>query len=293
MADSDHRARHFKGLINAVLRRLSEAAPGEEAPEGLVPPWMWARWRAAYGDQAAAIAALIAQEPPTDVTLKDAAGAAALAQSLQATVLPGGSLRVGLKGEVSGWPEFSDGAWWVQDAAAAIPARLLNVQPGQTVLDMCAAPGGKSLLIGDTIKTGKVVAEAGAKITPRLARKLADQGLNRRLELTAGLNAAKALFQLLLPEQLHGGRAVDAGLEGNLLVGFDVDLNTLHGTGQLIDHPLQLGLQYMAGATGGGGVNHQQRLGAVVIKLAQGVAAPLPKGIGIKIVFRGGGRFHW
>ena len=155
LAQADKEARPFKGLINAVLRRLSEAAPGEEAPESLVPPWMWARWRAAYGDQAAAIAALIAQEPPTDVTLKDDAGAAALALSLQATVLPGGSLRVGLKGEVSGWPEFSDGSWWVQDAAAAIPARLLNVQPGQTVLDMCAAPGGKTLQL----------AAAGAKVT--------------------------------------------------------------------------------------------------------------------------------
>jgi 16S rRNA (cytosine967-C5)-methyltransferase len=62
---------------------------------------------------------------------------------------------VGLKGEVSGWPEFSDGSWWVQDAAAAIPARLLNVQPGQTVLDMCAAPGGKTLQL----------AAAGAKVT--------------------------------------------------------------------------------------------------------------------------------
>ena len=155
LAQADGEARPFKGLINAVLRRLSEAAPGEELPEGLVPPWIWARWRAAYGDQAAAIAALIAAEPPTDVTPKDPAKAPALAEALQAAILPGGSLRVGLKGEISGWPGFADGSWWVQDAAAAVPARLLNIAPGQTALDICAAPGGKTLQL----------AAAGAAVT--------------------------------------------------------------------------------------------------------------------------------
>lgn len=155
LAQADKDARPFKGLMNAVLRRLSEAAPTEDAPEALVPPWMWARWRSAYGDQAAAIAALIAAEPPTDITLKDSAMAGALTGPLEAQALPGGGLRVGLKGEISGWPGFADGSWWVQDAAAAIPARLLDVRSGQTVLDLCAAPGGKTLQL----------AAAGATVT--------------------------------------------------------------------------------------------------------------------------------
>src|SRR5690606_22828198 len=109
-------------------------------------PWLLARWRAAYGSaEAEALAALIAEEPATDLTLKDPAEAAALAPALEAQVLPGGGLRAGLKGEVSAWPGFVEGRWWVQDAAAAVPARLLAAQPGESVLDLCAAPGGKTL----------------------------------------------------------------------------------------------------------------------------------------------------
>jgi 16S rRNA (cytosine967-C5)-methyltransferase len=155
LAQADKDARPFKGLMNAVLRRLSEAAPTEDAPEALVPPWMWARWRSAYGDQAGAIAALIAAEPPTDITLKVQALAADLTGPLEAQTLSGGGLRVGLRGEISGWPGFAAGSWWVQDAAAAIPARLLDLKPGQTALDLCAAPGGKTLQL----------AAAGATVT--------------------------------------------------------------------------------------------------------------------------------
>jgi 16S rRNA (cytosine967-C5)-methyltransferase len=155
LAQADKDARPFKGLMNAVLRRLSEAAPTEDAPETLVPPWMWARWKAAYGADAGALAALIAAEPPTDITLKDPASADALAGPLEARAIAADTLRVGLKGEVSAWPGFSDGAWWVQDAAAAIPARLLDIRPGQTALDLCAAPGGKTLQL----------AAAGAAVT--------------------------------------------------------------------------------------------------------------------------------
>lgn len=166
LAQSDKTTRPFKGLMNAVLRRLSEAAPAEDAPETLVPPWIYARWRAAYGDQAAAIAPLVAAEPPTDLTFKSPAAAASHAAALEGEVLPGGSLRAGRRGEVSGWPGFKDGDWWVQDAAAAIPARLFDLEPGQTALDLCAAPGGKTLQL----------AAAGAKVTaldrsaPRLRR---------------------------------------------------------------------------------------------------------------------------
>ncbi|ODT88278.1 transcription antitermination factor NusB [Phenylobacterium sp. SCN 70-31] len=144
----------FKGLVNAVLRGLTREPVELDDPDLLAPQWLLARWRAAYGEaDARAVAAAIAAEPATDVTPK--AADPDLAALLDAETLPGGGLRVGLKGEVSGWPGFSEGGWWVQDASAAIPARLLDVRPGESALDLCAAPGGKTLQL----------AAAGAKVT--------------------------------------------------------------------------------------------------------------------------------
>jgi 16S rRNA (cytosine967-C5)-methyltransferase len=139
-------ARPFKGLVNAVLRRLQREGLDSFEPEDLAPPWLFARWSAAFGEASArAVAAVIADEPPTDLTPRDPVEAAALALGLEATLLPGGSLRRAARGRIEDWPGFSQGRWWVQDAAAAIPARLLAVQPGETALDLCAAPGGKAL----------------------------------------------------------------------------------------------------------------------------------------------------
>lgn len=154
----------FKGLVNAVLRGLVRDPPSLDDPALLAPPWLLARWRAAYGEaEARAIAALIAEEPATDLTPKD--DAADLVHALQAEVLPGGSLRTHLKGDVAGWPGFAEGRWWVQDASAAVPARLLGMRPGETALDLCAAPGGKTLQL----------AAAGARVTAvdRSAQRLA------------------------------------------------------------------------------------------------------------------------
>ncbi|WP_310538689.1 RsmB/NOP family class I SAM-dependent RNA methyltransferase, partial [Phenylobacterium sp.] len=146
----------FKGLVNAVLRGLTREVPDLNDPSLMAPTWLQARWRAAYGPDAAdAIAALIGAEPATDLTVKNPADADALAGPLEAEILPGPSLRVGLKGEVAGWPGFAEGRWWVQDASAAIPARLANLSAGDTALDLCAAPGGKTLQLAAT----------GAKVT--------------------------------------------------------------------------------------------------------------------------------
>jgi 16S rRNA (cytosine967-C5)-methyltransferase len=156
LAGADNATRGFKALVNAVLRRLGrEGAPADD-PAALAPPWLFARWRAAFGEaDAAAIAAMIAAEPATDVTPRDPADAAALARELQAEPLPGGSLRRAARGRIEDWPGFGEGRWWVQDAAAAIPARLLDARPGERVLDLCAAPGGKALQL----------AAAGAEVT--------------------------------------------------------------------------------------------------------------------------------
>ena len=145
LAPADPETRPFIKLMNAVLRGLDRERP-TVTPDQFAPDWLMARWRAAYGeDVALAIAARIAEEPPTDLSLRDPAEAEAVAEAVAGVVLPGPTVRTQRRGDLPAWPGFAEGRWWVQDAAAAIPARLLEVQPGQTAVDLCAAPGGKTL----------------------------------------------------------------------------------------------------------------------------------------------------
>jgi 16S rRNA (cytosine967-C5)-methyltransferase len=156
LAGERRETRPFKGLVNAILRGMGRDGPPADDPEALAPAWLFARWRAAFGeDDARAMAAMIAEEPATDLTVREAADIPALAEALEAEVLPGGTLRTPRRGELAEWPGYDAGRWWVQDASAAIPARLLAVAPGTTALDMCAAPGGKTLQL----------AAAGARVT--------------------------------------------------------------------------------------------------------------------------------
>ena len=146
----------LKGLVNAVLRGLARDPPDLSDPERLAPAWLFARWRAAYGAEAArAIAAVISEEPPTDLTAKGPGDAEALAAELEGEALAGGTVRTARGGDLATWPGFGAGRWWVQDASAAVPARLLGVRRGDSVLDLCAAPGGKTLQL----------AAAGARVT--------------------------------------------------------------------------------------------------------------------------------
>ena len=183
------RQAHLKGLVNAVARRVARegAAALDTAPAPRLPAWLEAPVAASWGrDAAAAIAAVHAVAPPLDLTPRDPAGAAALAEALGALVLPTGTLRLAQGRQVSALPGYDAGQWWVQDAAAALPVRLLGDVSGLRVVDLCAAPGGKTMQL----------AAAGARVTavdaarPRMAR-LAEN--LARTGLTAGTVVADAL----------------------------------------------------------------------------------------------------
>ncbi len=176
----------FKGLINAVLRGLDrEGGAGlldTLDPETFAPSWLVARWRAHYGmDRARGLCAAIRLAPPTDLTPRDPTAAAAIAADLDGTVLPTGSVRTHRRGEVKDWPGYLEGGWWVQDVAAALPARLLQLQALETALDMCAAPGGKTLQM----------AAAGAAVTA------ADRSAKRLRRVQDNLDRAQLTAQLV------------------------------------------------------------------------------------------------
>lgn len=134
----------LKGLVNAVLRKI--AADGPEAWQKLriprLPKWLRAPLVQAWGAEAvAAMEAAHFAGAPLDLTVMPGRAVA----GLEAQELPTGSLRIAAPGQVSALPGFAEGDWWVQDAAAALPARVLGAKPKERVLDMCAAPGGKTL----------------------------------------------------------------------------------------------------------------------------------------------------
>src|ERR1700754_572790 len=147
LVQSDRRAAKYAGLVNAVLRRCArEGQPliDEVKAQTLdVPPWLMARWTAHYGELTAKeIATALSHEPSLDLTVKS--DAAQWATRLHGEVLPTGTVRTLLQGSVTMLPGFSDGQWRVQDAAAALPARLFGDLSGRTIVDLCAAPGGKT-----------------------------------------------------------------------------------------------------------------------------------------------------
>lgn len=151
LAERDAKTRPYKNLVNAVLRGVDRDGPGLTTAEANLPDWLAARWKATYGEaNLIGLALATREEPATDLSAKPGVDLDVLAQDVEGEVLPGGTVRTGKRGDVAGWPGFEAGDWWVQDAAAAIPARLLDVSAGQTVLDMCAAPGGKTLQLAAT-----------------------------------------------------------------------------------------------------------------------------------------------
>jgi 16S rRNA (cytosine967-C5)-methyltransferase len=191
LARSDKASRPFAKLANAVLRRVAEDGParfGALPPGSDLPDWLFARWRKSYRGRADAIALALRAEPPLDLSVKQ--DPQHWAETLGGGVLPTGTVRLPPGAHaVETLPGYADGAWWVQDAAAALPARLLGDVTGRRVLDLCAAPGGKTLQL----------AAAGAHVTAvdkaphrlkRLEENLARTGLAAEIVATDALEYA-------------------------------------------------------------------------------------------------------
>ena len=180
LASADAKAVHFKSLINAVLRRISREGEsvrgGRDNTRLNVPDWLWGRWAAQYGqDTARAIADANQAEAPLDITLKNAGSA-----------VPGGAALFGQSrrlidpGRIEDLPGFSAGDWWVQDAAASLPVLLLGDVAGKKVIDLCAAPGGKTMQLAARGAFVTAVEREPSRLA-RIAENLARTGLTATL----------------------------------------------------------------------------------------------------------------
>ncbi len=171
----------FSGMVNAVLRRVAEAGAGAmeelDSPRLDTPAWLWASW----GSQARAIAVAHQTEAPLDLTLMPGGQAPDGSE-----MLPTGSARLPSGTRVVDLPGLAAGTLWVQDAAAALPARLLAARPGEHVADLCAAPGGKAAQLA-AAGAHVVAVEASERRLPRLRDNLA------RLRLAVEIVHADAL----------------------------------------------------------------------------------------------------
>ena len=146
MPRSDRRAGRARGLVNSVLRRWRASArpswPTATPARINTPDWLFARWRATYGDDiAAGIAAAHRDQPPLDLSARNDPPSSPPSRRSSAADRLRPHRRAASCWRASGYDE---GAFWVQDAAAALPARLLGDVAGKRVADLCAAPGGKT-----------------------------------------------------------------------------------------------------------------------------------------------------
>ncbi len=187
---------HAAGLVNAVLRKVTPE-DWAKLPPSRLPKWLRKPLVADYGKaRVAAMEAVFGQTPPLDLTPRDG-DAQRLAEQTGGVVLPTGSVRLREAGQVTALAGYQAGDWWVQDAAAALPARVLAVAAGERVLDMCAAPGGKTMQL----------AAAGADVTAldvseyrmkRVAENLARTGLTARCEVANALFWHDAPYDAIL-----------------------------------------------------------------------------------------------
>ncbi|WP_319497006.1 transcription antitermination factor NusB [uncultured Cohaesibacter sp.] len=176
----------FKGLTNAVLRRVSKEGPDELASidpaKANLPDWMYKSLTSAYGTDATAamMVQYARQQIPLDLSLKDPASADIWAERLGAEKMPTGSLRLASHERVDLLEGYAEGAWWVQDAAATLPVQMFGDVAGRKVLDLCAAPGGKTMQLA-ALGADVTALDISAKRLARIEENLQRVGLKAEL----------------------------------------------------------------------------------------------------------------
>lgn len=174
LAAADQKAVHFKPLINAVLRRVAgegaKLMAAQDAPHLNTPDWLWTRWCENYTEAGArSIGEAHVHEPPLDLIFAEKISI----DIPDAEKLASNVARLRGAGRIEDLPGYKDGKWWVQDFAASLPARLFGDVDGKPVLDLCAAPGGKTLQLaamGARVTAVDVSKERFARVRENLAR---------------------------------------------------------------------------------------------------------------------------
>ena len=178
----------IKGFVNALMRRIASEGKDWTTRQDVArlntPEWLLKIWIEDFGlKNAIDIANANLHEAPLDISLKRQVTQDSMSESLGASVLPTGTLRIAGSRMVSELPGFNDGMWWVQDAAAAIPVKLFGDQiEGQTVIDLCAAPGGKTAQLA-SLGANVVAIDRSAKRLHRLQENMKRLRLDERVKI--------------------------------------------------------------------------------------------------------------
>lgn len=193
----DGEARHYASFVNALLRRmaLEKAAllAAMETTHDDTPAWLLQRWSLFYGEETArTIAQAHRSEPPVDLTIFQA-----LSPDIAGTMLTTRSFRLGTHQPIASLPGYEDGAFQVQDAAAALPARLLGAKPGMRIADFCAAPGGKTAQLAAT-GADVVAVERSAARAIRLRENLARLKFSAEIVIGDAMNYSGDAFDAVL-----------------------------------------------------------------------------------------------
>ncbi len=200
LAGEAPRGTPMKGLVNAVLRKVADKGPETWANLRVprMPIWLRNPLIEAWGDAAmTGMEAAHFAGAPLDLTLRDASEIDTISGELGAQVLPTGSLRLTSPGQITGLAGYDEGKWWVQDAAAALPARMLGIKPGDKVLDLCAAPGGKTLQIA-AMGADVTALDQSARRMVRIKENLKRTGLNATCVTGDALDFAGGPYDAIL-----------------------------------------------------------------------------------------------
>lgn len=198
LAGRNKKTAPMKGLVNAVLRKVTAIDPElwAKAPDTTLPKWLRGRLAKTWSKAAvAAIERAHATPPSIDLSVKsDAEG---WAGQLDGKLLPTGSVRLSARGQLSALAGFETGDWWVQDAAAAMPVLLAKDVAGKRVLDICAAPGGKTMQLA--AKGAEVTAlDISDSRMARLQENLDRTGLNAKTVVADALSYQDTPFDVVL-----------------------------------------------------------------------------------------------